>query len=531
MGDIEVTLSNYRCFKDEAPATFRIGSGFTAFVGQNNAGKSSALKFFYELRDIFTFIGPNGNFINLLRGKPEIVNARGVFEHTDIFCDLNSSQQILQLQLQPQYTTQNKGSPELSRLTLKIDRTKANQFCADIFRGPRYLRPSLDEFNSCAVKGARIINDATLLLECSQVFDFAKAIRNSIYIGPFRNAINSGATDYYDIQVGDVFAQHWDQWKSGNSKEQNRAIRRVTEDIKRIFGIKTLEISATPDKKTLHLTVDGRPFKLNELGAGVTQFILVLGNALIRSPDYIFIDEPELSLHPSLQIDFLTTLASYAKQGVVFATHSLGLARSLAPRIFTFQRGENGSIVKPFEQTPNYAEFLGEMSYSGYKELGYDRILLVEGVHDVSVAHQFLRMLGKDHKIVVIPLGGDQLAKGGVEIELGELKRLSSNIAALVDSEKTSETDPPKGERLEFKKTCEKLGFKVLLTERRAIENYFTDAAVKVVKSDKYSALQPFQRLKDAPQPWGKDENWRIAREMTFADIKDTDLGCFLSEI
>ena len=207
------------------------------------------------------------------------------------------------------------------------------------------------------------------------------------------------------------------------------------------------------------------------------------------------------------------------------------LARSLASRIYTFQKGDKGSTVSPFEQTPNYAEFLGEMSYSGYKELGYDRILLVEGVHDVSAAHQFLRMLGKDHKVVVIPLGGDQLARGGVENELGELKRLSSNIAALVDSEREAAGGPAKKERIAFQKTCEKLKFKVLVTERISIENYLTDAAVKSVKSDKYSALQPFQRLKDAPLPWSKDDNWRIAREMNFSDIESTDLGLFFKEL
>ena len=531
MSNVKITLENYRCFSAEAPARFEIGPGFTAFVGQNNSGKSSALRLFYELRNVFSQLtANNGNFIQWSNGNSVGLEAKDIYDQQDIFNDLSAEP----LRIQLDFEHGSKGLIELTRCMLGTKKSEPTRWGIETFYGPEHL-PQTHVASGFQGYGGndltQVLNAGKLVADCSAAFDFGLAISRSIYIGPFRNAINVGSAQYYDIQVGDIFAQQWDGWKTGNSRDHNRAIRRVTDDIKRIFDLESLEISATPDNKTLHLTVDGRPFKLNELGAGLTQFVLVLGNALTRTPEYIFIDEPELNLHPSLQIDFLTTLASYAKRGVVFATHSLGLARSLAPRIYTFQKEKTGSVVSIFEQTPNYAEFLGEMSYSGYKALGYDKVLLVEGVKDVSTAHQFLRMLGKDHKIVVIPLGGNQLARGGVELELGELKRLSNNIAALVDSERDVADGQPTQERLAFQKTCEKLGFKVLLTERRAIENYLTEAAIKSVKSNKYSALQPFQKLKDATLAWSKDDNWRIAREMKFSDIENTDLGRFFIEL
>ncbi len=39
--------------------------------------------------------------------------------------------------------------------------------------------------------------------------------------------------------------------------------------------------------------------------------------------------------HAALQLDFLSTLAQYTKYGVVFATHSVGLNRTAADRIYT----------------------------------------------------------------------------------------------------------------------------------------------------------------------------------------------------
>jgi hypothetical protein len=234
-----------------------------------------------------------------------------------------------------------------------------------------------------------------------------------------------------------------------------------------------------------------------------------------------------MKLHPALQIDFLTALGSYAGAAVVFATHSIGLARAVAERIFTFQRKAGRVTVAPFEQTPNYAEFLGEMSFSSFKEMGCDRVLLVEGVHDVLTAHQFLRKLNLDHKVVVLPLGGDSLARGGVEIELAEIRRLTDKISVLVDSERGRENGPPKKERAAFLDLCQRLKFDTCMTERRAIENYFSDRGVKAVHGGKYSALKPFERLGDSALPWSKSENWRIAREMSFDDIQNTDVGEF----
>ncbi len=52
----QITLKNYRCFADQAPARIDLRPGFTAFVGVNNAGKSTLLRFFHETRQIWESI-------------------------------------------------------------------------------------------------------------------------------------------------------------------------------------------------------------------------------------------------------------------------------------------------------------------------------------------------------------------------------------------------------------------------------------------------------------------------------------------
>jgi hypothetical protein len=67
--------------------------------------------------------------------------------------------------------------------------------------------------------------------------------------------------------------------------------------------------------------------------------------------------------------------------------------------------------------------------------------------------------------------------------------------------------------------------------ERRATENYMTDRAVKLLKGNAYRELGPFETLRSASISWSKEENWRIAKEMTKEELESTDLGPFLSTL
>ena len=280
-----------------------------------------------------------------------------------------------------------------------------------------------------------------------------EALSKIIYIGSFRNAINIGGNqNYYDMTIGQQFISLWDEYKSGDSKTAINTSLKLTHDIKTIFGFTSLEINASKDNQTLHIIVDDKPYRLEEVGSGLAQFILILANIAIKQPSWILIDEPELNLHPSLQIDFLTTLASYATEGIVFSTHNIGLARSSAETIYSFRIDEKGqNEVRDFETISRLSEFLGQLSYSGYKDIGFGKVLLVEGSSEVKTIQQFLRKYGKDHKIVLLSLGGSDLIKASSSYELEEIKRITTgNISALIDSELESSDDVLSRDRQAF---------------------------------------------------------------------------------
>lgn len=358
-----------------------------------------------------------------------------------------------------------------------------------------------------------------------------KFLQESIYIGPFRNILTAQEQPYYDLPVAGSFIRMWHEWKAGKEKGKSRTIHQVTEDVKSIFSFRTLEISASGDMKSLHVVRDGWSYRLEELGAGLAQFIYVLGTAAMKRPAYIFIDEPELHLHPSLQLDFLTRLAAYASEGIVFSTHSIGLARAAADRVLSIRTVKGNPVCRPLEGTPDYAEFLGEMGFTSYREIGIESVLLVEGITEVRTIQQFLRRLHIEHRILMLPLGGSQMIKGGVDIELAEIGRIAPKVFVLIDSERSAPGAALDSQRQAFVSTCETLGYKIHVTERRALENYLSDSAVKTQLGEKHTALTPFETLRNATRGWAKSDNWRIAQHMTLEELTASDIGRFLRDV
>jgi energy-coupling factor transporter ATP-binding protein EcfA2 len=522
---IDFTIKNYRCFPDSQPARFTIRPGFTSFVGANNSGKSSLLRFFYEFRHLFAVLASRNSLAIGFRGNAQAFQpAQSIRDVSDLFNDTNERD----LSIEMGFDTLAGGIQTKGNISITVPRASTN-FTLNFSLGNQKVGQNFVENGPHGL----LFQLPNLVVDFGPFLQSCKDLQNSLYIGPFRNAINVGSQDqYFDIQTGESFVKTWRNHKNGPNRKANEAIYRITDEIGRIFDIARLEINPSTDDRTLQIFVNGKSYKLNEVGSGLTQFIIVLANAAIRNPAYILIDEPELNLHASLQTDFLTTLASYAGRGVLFGTHNVGLARAGSDLVYAVRRIEQGrGDVRPLEALPRLSDFVGELGFSGYKELGFDQVLLVEGATEVRTIQQFLRLLKKEHKVVLIPLGGSALINGDRELELQELKRISENVAALVDSERSSETAAVGAKRDTFSKVCAANSINCCVLRRRATENYLTDNAVKRVKGNKYRALAPYESLQDVSPTWSKSENWRIAREMEFNDIRGTDLGEFLERL
>jgi hypothetical protein len=210
----------------------------------------------------------------------------------------------------------------------------------------------------------------------------------------------------------------------------------------------------------------------------------------------------------------------------------MGLARSVADTIHSFRRNPTGEVeCRELHATPNYPQLMGEMSFSSWTELGCDRVLLVEGTTDVQVVHDWMCKLGGGKSTFVVPLGGDAMnaaAQGG---SLAEFGKLGLKVFVVIDSERSDQHKHL--ERKKFADHCRSLHFDIHLTEKNAMENFFTQTAIDAVfGAGKKSALTESQLLRDlGSRAWRKSENANIARAMTTLEIEETDVGKFLARV
>ena len=361
-------------------------------------------------------------------------------------------------------------------------------------------------------------------------FDF---LTRAMYVGPFRHAMNfAGLNSYDDIQTGAALAERFMFHKSSAEPVDNEAMFALMQELRQIFGFQSLDVNADADGKEFRLIVDGRSYRLNEQGAGLAHFLVVLVNALISKPSILLIDEPELNLHASLQLDFLTTLGRYAELGlVIFATHSLGLARTAADRIYTFTKPAGGaSRVGTYESENELVTMLGQLAFDRRPELGFSKVLLVEGRTEIRAIMQLLRLYGKEHEVLLLPLHGSVMIHGRAKQELIEMLRIGGDVRYLIDSERTAEGEALAKDRQDFVSLCAELDISGHVLERRAIENYFPQRAITRAFGDGYTQLPPYEKEAAGPR-WRKVNNWQIAAEMRIDELEGTDLGQFLSDL
>lgn len=507
-------LKTYRSFFQQKTVWIPLRkAGVVAFVGPNNAGKSSLLRSVYELRSYLrasihsTTWSQNSNAMHgsipnagfSFLGVPDpldLIPAKLLHSDSCVEIEIEGENWLLQMK----FSDQSLSAPVLN------------------------LQSSDPISTGLALKSFQ---------------EAANALMNSLYIGPYRNIsnqANQGGTTYYDLPIGEAFVAQWREYKTGTARQAKLAAIDTQKIIAELLGYKSLDISASSDGKSLSLVFDSDlVLSLADVGAGIAQLIFTIVTAATKKPSIIFIDEPELHLHPAMQAKFVEALAKYAEFGVVFATHSIGLARQVATEIFTVTKDNatGKSSVTEFENARTSGQLLGEMSYSQFSAIGGRHLLLVEGTTEVRTFRTLLRKLQIDTDVLIVPLGGSSLIGANKESEMSEFQRIGAEVFVLIDSERASEDEPLTRERASFLDTCKNLfgTERVLLTKRRATENYLSDQAIKKVKGEKYRALAHYEKLETVQPAWGKSENWNIANEMSLDEIKDTDLMGFLDRL
>ena len=356
----------------------------------------------------------------------------------------------------------------------------------------------------------------------------------AMFVGPFRNAVNLGAAEnYFDTSVGQAFIRAWDEWRSGSDRRSMDEAYEAIQEIRAAFGFDELDVHANPAQTTLNIRINESTFRLDEVGSGLAEFIMLLGNVRLRRPSYVLIDEPELHLHARLQPQLLQLLARHSRAGIVFASHSMGLARAIADPIYSvLPVSQTESRVELLAASKSLTELLGEMNYEGSRALGDQTVLFAEGPSDAAVWRELLKRFDGGRSVLVLHLGGASGINGGAETQrmIADVQELAGKVFAIVDSDRSAAGGDLPANIAAFSAVCDAAHLPCLVLERPTTENYLGERAIKAEFGEPYRALVGFEKWGALQPRWDKKEGWRAAARMTPDEI-DPDLAEFLRRV
>ncbi len=528
--DVDITIKNYRCFSETPPARIALKPGFTAFVGPNNGGKSTILRFFHEFRPLLAPLGAYGShWAEWCRGgamPPPGGPRRG--DASDIFYNGNSGDITIEYTSNtPSWWDRPSRGYFVTRATVNVQRNGPSLLT--LYSDDEKLTPN-PNVREAGSDGAIRGDPGRVMMNVGHLLRANNALATAVYLPAFRNALHlAGDTTHFDLELGDAAIARWRQMK-GTSTAEAELAREIEKQVAAIFGFREdLRIDANADATSFRVWCDDKTYRMEDMGAGFTQVFLMLTEVARRKPALLLLDEPELNLHASLQLRFLEALKAHTHYAIFYATHNLALARASNARIYSVTPGPTGSRVKSLDETPDLTTFLDELNFAGFRQLGARKLLLVEGKTEIPAVREILRKIGKEQDVVVLSLAGDNMinVKRHTVRQLYELTRLGDSVSAVIDSERSAASKPLSARRVKFARACRRLGINVHVLERRALENYFPQHAVHAALGPSFSALGPF----DKPGAWDKNENARIADALEWDEIKETDLGKFVAEL
>lgn len=216
MKSFRLTLKNYRCFAADEPVVIEIRSGFTALVGPNNSGKSSVLKFFHELRQIWQkFNNINQEVLTALKGGLVGITYRDVIDPHELFCDTNVEDLEFRLELLD-IDPKDSNTPVIRGVQGVLKRNQPNNWTFDFLQGQKLKKIVIPpaSYNRLQAVGKNkigqlIIKTSDVSFDFSDFCDVMDQLSNILFVPAFRNVINEGSGEYYGMLVGSSFVNAW----------------------------------------------------------------------------------------------------------------------------------------------------------------------------------------------------------------------------------------------------------------------------------------------------------------------------------
>ncbi len=252
-------------------------------------------------------------------------------------------------------------------------------------------------------------------------------------------------------------------------REGSKVLNNIQKTVSTLLGVEIDAFDTGLNESKTEIDVDN--FLLEVNGSGIRDALKLVLDYEFQKPHILFIEEPEVHLHPALEINLMQYLKKISSDCQIFiSTHSTNfLDTSDMKNVYLVQKPKSTQI-----QLLDYEEAQAQIP----KELGirlssifmYDRLAFVEGQTDEAVLREWASKLGiklSQSNVGFITMeGARNFAHFATEKTLSFMAKRNINMWFVLDRDEKDDA--------EIAKLQKKLGKNATLRilDKREIENY-----------------------------------------------------------